>query len=108
MNRRDFVKYGIILASVCGSGAYAIKKFADVNGNEGVIDYDFSKIQKPCRMPFEYFEVNMEGRIYPCCATYVKYRSFGNMFEQNLSEIWAGKDFKELHPLNIYPISITF
>ncbi len=95
MDRRDFVKYGIVLAGAGGIGLACIN-LSGKKALTGVFSDGFTGIDKPCRIPFEYFEINRDGKIYPCCATYVKYRTFGNAFQDSLENIWTGKDFSEL------------
>ena len=46
---------------------------------------------KPCRIPFEVFEIHLDGEVYPCCPPFIKYEtSAGNIEKQSFDEIWNG------------------
>ena len=96
MDRRNFIKFGILVTSICGlEGCNIINPETNPEISE-ITNYNYKKVNAPCSMPFEYFEINTEGRVFPCCAHYVKHRVFGNIYKQDLLSIWTGKDYEEL------------
>ena len=90
MDRRDFVKYGIILTGAGGIGC-SLLKLSDKKllVNTDKFKNDFTDINKPCSLPFEHIEI-------PCCPAYVNYKTFGNIYENDLFSIWAGKELNNL------------
>jgi len=94
MNRRDFIKYGTILAGMGGT-CLLLK-----NGNLFVQDIPDTKNipdNKPCSRPFDFCEFNRNGDIYPCCPDFLKYKTpAGNIGKQNIDKIWNGKIFNDL------------
>ena len=95
MDRRDFLKYGIVLAGAGGIGL-AFINFSEKKALTGGFTDEFTGIDKPCNMPFEYFEVHQKGNVYPCCPAFVNNVPYGNIFEKDLFSIWSGKDFNKL------------
>lgn len=47
----------------------------------------------PCMYPFKHLYVNPEGTTSPCCAVYDSKTDFGNLLENNLSEVWNNKKY---------------
>ena len=45
-------------------------------------------VNKICKKPFIYCEIQPDGNVYPCCPAYCGYYSFGNIYESTLEEIW--------------------
>ena len=97
MDRRDFVKYGIVLVGA-GGICYSLLKLPNKKllGNADKIKNDLTGINKPCSLPFEYLEIHNEGNVFPCCPNYINFNSCGNIYNKNLFSIWTGKDFSEL------------
>ncbi|MCR5261993.1 MAG: SPASM domain-containing protein [Candidatus Gastranaerophilales bacterium] len=94
MNRRDFVKYGIVLAGAGGLGLSVLKLFDKPSPDN--FQHNFLALDKPCSFPFEFMEIHEEGKIYPCCPNFVDFKPMGNFYDQDLFSIWNGKKFKEL------------
>lgn len=44
-----------------------------------------------CAQPFYYFEIGVNGDVFPCCPAYCKGYSFGNLLRNSLEEIWKGE-----------------
>ena len=72
MKRRDFIKYGAVFAGGCGVC------FICKNGNM-FIDKTSKTASvsnlKPCKKPFECFEIHTNGNVYPCCPEFLKYKA---------------------------------
>jgi radical SAM protein with 4Fe4S-binding SPASM domain len=45
---------------------------------------------RSCPNPFERFEIKVDGDVYCCCEGWLPKR-LGNVFEQDLREIWLGE-----------------
>jgi len=72
-----------------------VLQFLETLKNEKRInDYTVKKIV--CAMPFTYIKIHDNGNVYTCCASYIKHNRIGNIFENDLAEIWNGKAAKEL------------
>ncbi|MCU7519722.1 MAG: radical SAM protein [Ignavibacteria bacterium] len=48
-----------------------------------------------CVNPKEVFTVNVDGSVVICCHDYNKQTNFGNLFEQDVLEIWNGPDYRK-------------
>jgi radical SAM protein with 4Fe4S-binding SPASM domain len=44
-----------------------------------------------CRAPFINIEVTENGDVYPCCAEFINFYKFGNIFQNSYDEIWNGE-----------------
>ena len=67
------------------------------NAPEEIIVPKFNMDTRPCRMPFECFEVYATGEVFPCCADMLRYpESAGNIEKQSFDEIWHGKMLTDL------------
>jgi len=98
MKRREFVKYGLILAGVGGICGFCLKQ----NGSK----YSFEKVPAdkvldnpgPCRAPFENIEIHPEGDIYPCCPGYLYNppTAFGNIIKSDFKDIWNGPELNDI------------
>jgi len=53
-------------------------------------------MKRMCFYPFENIEINQKGEVYTCCPTWINEYSIGNVFEQNLDEIWNGEKARKL------------
>ena len=97
MERRDFIKCGILLA---GAGAVGCTALKCLNKNSNSISdkfvYDYDHIRKPCEFPFDNIQIEYDGGVFPCCPTYLKFRPFGNIYKDDLMSIWTGNDFEEI------------
>jgi len=52
---------------------------------------------RPCKRPFEYFEIQKDGDVYPCPREFLKYKtSAGNIGRHSFNEIWNGKILTDL------------
>jgi len=94
MDRRDFIRYGAVLAGaggvclLCKNGSVIFKEHnADVKS--------FEMDTRPCKRPFVNLEIHNEGQVSPCCREFLKYDA-GNIEKQNLDEIWNGKIYTDL------------
>ena len=94
MNRRDFIKYGTVLAGV-GGVCFLCK-----NQNcftEKTVHDDIIKDTRPCKMPFVFCEILENGDVSPCCPAFLKYKSsFGNIENEDFDKIWNGKIYTDL------------
>ena len=94
MNRRDFIKYGTLLAGVGGFCVFCNDGIAFSQDN---ISEESLYDTRPCKKPFEYCEINVNGNINPCCLTYLKYStSLGNIEKNDFNEVWNGKALTDL------------
>jgi len=48
-----------------------------------------------CYRPFNAVEIDMYGNVYNCCSAFCRHNAIGNIFENNLTEIWRGKKAEE-------------
>ena len=51
-----------------------------------------------CSQPFTRFEIlggGQRGEVFPCCQSWIK-KSFGNMSDRPVSEVWNSKDAQEI------------
>ena len=94
MKRRDFIKYGTALAGFGGACLICNGKnifFTTKPAIQNPLD------TRPCRVPFECMVIFKNGDIYPCCPEFYKYnKSFGNIENQNLYEVWNGELYTDL------------
>jgi len=98
MKRREFVKYGLIIAGVGGICGFCLKQ----NGSK----YSFEKMPADkmlnnsgsCLAPFENIEIHSGGDIYPCCPDYLYNppTAFGNIVDADFKDIWNGPRFNEI------------
>jgi len=94
MNRRDFLKYGVIFTCAGGvcllcKNPYIFKKDTPVINN--TLD------TRPCKIPFENIEIYEKGTSYPCCPGFLKYRKpLGYIGKQSFDEVWNGELFNDL------------
>ena len=96
MDRRDFIKYGTVLAGV--GGACLLCKNGSMIFKEHNTDIKSSEMDiRPCKNPFVFLEIHNGGNIVPCCSDFLKYKApAGNIGEQNLDEIWNGEIYTDL------------
>jgi len=94
VNRRDFIKYGTVLASAGGifffykNGQIFVKDIAEKKTDADI---------RPCKRPFECLEIHSNGKTYPCCPDFLKGQvAAGNIETQKFDEIWNGKMLTEL------------
>jgi len=109
MDRRDFIKYGTVLAGIGGAcffckGGIFTQKTAEINTPVDT---------RPCKTPFTFCEIHKDVNIYPCAPEFLKYKnkkgelkkvkhanfheiSAGNIKEQDFDEIWNGELFNDL------------
>ena len=53
--------------------------------------------QYTCAYPFERIEILPDGAVYSCCSAYLKHGfSFGNIFSQDIAQIWNSDHAKKL------------
>ena len=94
MDRRDFIKYGTILAGAGGVCLLCKKSDLFVEKNSAVTPLSD---ERPCKKPFECFEIHTNGDVYSCCPEFLKYKTpAGNIEKQSFDEIWHGKIFTDL------------
>jgi len=94
MNRRDFIKYGAVLAGaggaclLCRNCGFFTKGSSEINPMTD---------SRPCKIPFECFEFQEKGAVNSCCADYLKFNTpVGDIEKQSVDEIWNGKMLTEL------------
>ena len=52
---------------------------------------------RPCKKPFECFEIHRNGNVFTCCPDFLKGKfSVGNIEKQDFHEIWNGKILTDL------------
>lgn len=93
MKRRDFIKYGTILAGACG---ICLLRKCNLLHPETV---DINSVQeiKACKIPFERMEILAGGDVFPCSATFLNSKKpAGNIKKQDIQEIWNGKVYTQL------------
>ena len=94
MKRRDFIKYGATLAGVGGACFICNGKnifFTTKPTIQNTMD------TRPCRVPFESFEIQPYGDYRSCCNGFLKEeKPFGNIEKQDVKEIWNGKEYNDL------------
>ena len=94
MDRRDFIKYGTILAGAGGFCFFCKNNIVSANDD---INKNSSFDKRPCRKPFEAFEIYENGEVFTCCADFLKdKRAVGNIETQDIDEIWNGKVITEM------------
>lgn len=49
-----------------------------------------------CHWPFKSLFINVEGEVTPCCVRSQRSHSLGNIFKQDIREIWNGPAYREL------------
>jgi len=49
-----------------------------------------------CPNPFKSVHITPSGSVYMCCPAYIKYNEIGNIFKNNLEEIWRGKKAEKI------------
>jgi len=59
----------------------------DRTKNFGANERVASTTGKYCAKPFTWFEIQIDGRVFMCCPTWLPY-PVGNVFENTISEIW--------------------
>ena len=81
-------KYGKILK----------KFFGEDITSENIINFEQKVIDtRPCRIPFENFEIYSNGEVYPCCADMLNYeKPAGSILTQSFNEIWNGEMLTDL------------
>ena len=96
MDRRDFIKYGTVLAGV--GGACLLCKNCGVIFKKNTADIKSSKMDtRPCLKPFENSEIHKDGNVYPCCPDFLKYKtSAGNIEKEDFEKIWNGEIYTDL------------
>ena len=52
-----------------------------------------SRRTSPCHWPWSGFTINWDGGMTPCCIVADDKSDFGNVFEENISEIWNNEYF---------------
>jgi len=59
-----------------------------------------ASVLEPCASPFNNFTVLSDGRVVLCCKDHDGFMSLGNVFEQNVEEIWASEQYVEIRMLH--------
>lgn len=49
--------------------------------------------QRRCLDPWTMFVINFDGGVYPCCSLVGEEYYFGNIFKENLEDIWNNRNF---------------
>jgi len=94
MDRRDFIKYGTVLAGV--GGVCLLCKNGSVIFKENTADIKYPQMDtRPCLRPFVNLVLHNEGQVSPCCREFLKCDA-GNIEKQNLDEIWNGEIYTDL------------
>ena len=111
MDRRDFIKYGTVLA---GFGGVCLLCKNQNCFTEKTVNDSSIKDRRPCKIPFVYCEIyNNKGDINPCCPAYLKYDNSGitieearfkniydnseiNILDRDFDEVWNGKLYTNL------------
>ena len=55
---------------------------------------------KICPYCYDHCEIHSDGSVYPCCPTWCKNYSFGNLLQQSFEEIYTGEKavaFRKAH-----------
>ncbi|MCR5261640.1 MAG: radical SAM protein [Candidatus Gastranaerophilales bacterium] len=65
------------------------KKLCENSGNEE------KKSEKICSVPFEKIELHCDGHIKCCCGICNDWIDFGDIYKENIAEIWNGKKFQD-------------
>ena len=113
MDRRDFIKYGTVLAGV--GGACLFCKNGGVFFKEHNAEIKSPQMDtRPCIIPFVYCEIyNNKGDINPCCPAYLKYNNLDitieearfkniydnseiNILDRNFDDVWNGELYTNL------------
>jgi len=95
MNRRNFIKYGTVLAGGCGVCLLCKNHIGFFMKNQPDIKVQIDT--RPCRIPFECFEIQQNGNVNSCCIDYLKNKTpVGNIEKQDFDEIWNGKMLTDL------------
>lgn len=68
-----------------------IKKY--LPSNKEFIRKSFNKVENKCDYIFEEITINVDGSVVPCCRDINNKYVFGNIFKQNLKEIWNSEKF---------------
>lgn len=81
-----------------GKRCYTHPKFADLNGKESLLKFDFNFINekdhrsenfKMCTAPWGSVHINVEGNVFPCMAI-----KMGNVKRQSMEDIFHGEGFE--------------
>ena len=94
MNRRDFIKYGAVLAGAGGVCFFCKDNtvLAKDNPHKTAL-YDV----RPCKKPFTALEIYENGDCFTCCPDFLKKKvEIGNIEKQDIDEIWNGERIKDL------------
>ena len=95
MKRRDFIKYGTILAGA-GGVCYLCGRKIFYNGKISGVQKSPVDV-RPCKNPFLYCEIQADGHIYPCCPAFLKYKtSAGSVENEDFIRIWNGELLSDL------------
>ncbi|MDR1418589.1 MAG: SPASM domain-containing protein [Endomicrobium sp.] len=59
-------------------------------------------LEMVCRLPFDDFQVTVDGMVTPCCSGWCKNYKIGNIFDEGIETVWNSKAAKEFrkHILN--------
>jgi len=95
MNRRDFLKYGTMLAGIggicflCGKNKFLPEEVDYLN--KPPLD------TRPCKRLFTYSEIHLNGRVYPCCPDFlVSKDSFEGIADYDFDKIWNGELYNDI------------
>lgn len=74
-----------------------IKEEVQVNSYSG----DYMTKDKPCQWPWTSMYIDAPGNVIPCCVLADSdTKSFGNIFETNIKEIWNSDEYKEFRKMH--------
>jgi MoaA/NifB/PqqE/SkfB family radical SAM enzyme len=88
-------KYNLLHGKRC----FTHPKFADLNGEHSLLDFNFSFINaiqhtpanfKSCKAPWGSVHINVEGHLFPCMAV-----KMGNVKVDKISKIFFSKEFEK-------------
>ena len=71
-----------------------MKQLSEVH-NFKILFFDKEE-KKVCVRPFTVIEINPNGEVYTCCPPNIKFNSIGNIYNEDIEEIWNGNKAEEL------------
>lgn len=84
-----------------GVNSIGVQNFID--WQRKVVDGEYEEIEYHCNLPFNHLIVRYNGDVLPCCMFVSTELVVGNIYEDNIEDIWRSEKVKKLRELHQMP-----